>query len=106
MATVEVVCRYCAKKDDVVKRGRSTSGKQRYQCRLCNRYFQFDYVYNACKPGVKEQIVEMAMSGAGIRDTVRMLKVGINTVIGTLKKTDAQNNKYVTGNTARNYSPC
>lgn len=35
---------------------------------------------------MKEQIVEMAHNGAGVRDTARTLKVGINTVIRTLKK--------------------
>ncbi|SJA38548.1 iso-IS1 ORF1 [Shigella sonnei] len=37
------------------------------------------------KPGVKEQITVMAFNGAGIRDTARTLKVGVNTVIRTLK---------------------
>ncbi|HFI8955679.1 TPA: IS1-like element transposase, partial [Escherichia coli] len=37
------------------------------------------------KPGVKEQITEMAFNGAGVRDTARTLKIGINTVIRTLK---------------------
>ncbi|EMQ2087892.1 IS1 family transposase, partial [Salmonella enterica subsp. enterica] len=34
---------------------------------------------------VKETIVDMALNGSGVRDTVRTLKVGINTVIRTLK---------------------
>ncbi len=34
---------------------------------------------------MKEQIVEMALNGSGVRGTVRVLKVGINTVIRTLK---------------------
>ncbi len=37
------------------------------------------------KPGVKELIVEMAHNDAGVRYTARTLKVGINTVIRTLK---------------------
>jgi len=47
--------------------------------------FQFTYLYEARKPGVKEQITEMAFNGAGVRDTARMLKVGINIVIRTLE---------------------
>ncbi len=39
----------------------------------------------ACHPGMKEQIIDMAMNNAGVRDTARVLKVGINTVIRTLK---------------------
>lgn len=47
--------------------------------------FQLTYAYEARKPGVKEQITEMAFNGAGVRDTARILKIGINTVILTLK---------------------
>jgi len=47
--------------------------------------FQLTYSYEARKPGVKEQIVEMSFNGAGVRDTARTLKIGINTVIRALK---------------------
>ena len=89
MAKVEVKCRYCKQTENVIKAGYSISGKQRYQCNNCNRYFQLEYSNNACKPGVKEQIVEMAINGSGVRDTKRVLKIGINTVIRTLKKSRA-----------------
>ena len=35
---------------------------------------------------MKKKIVEMALNGSGVRDTVRVLGVGINTVIRELKK--------------------
>jgi transposase-like protein len=47
--------------------------------------FRHDYTYEAHKPGVKDNIVDMAFNGAGVRDTSRVLNVGINTVIRTLK---------------------
>jgi transposase-like protein len=47
--------------------------------------FQLTYRYEARKPGVKDQITEMAFNGAGVRDNARTLKIGINTVIRTLK---------------------
>jgi len=37
-------------------------------------------------PGVKRQVVEMAINGSGIRDTGRVLGINKNTVISTLKK--------------------
>ncbi|CDH33185.1 insertion element IS1 (fragment) [Xenorhabdus bovienii str. Intermedium] len=43
------------------------------------------YTYQACKPGVKEQIIDMAMNNSGIRDTARVLKVATATVMKTLK---------------------
>lgn len=48
-------------------------------------FFQLTYTYEARKPGVKDKIVDMALNGAGVRDTARVLKVGINTVLRTLK---------------------
>ncbi|CDH05948.1 hypothetical protein XBO1_2090002 [Xenorhabdus bovienii str. oregonense] len=30
----------------------------RYRCYTCGKVFQLEYTYQACKPGVKEQIVE------------------------------------------------
>jgi len=36
--------------------------------------------------GVKQQIIEMALNGSGIRDTARVLKVSPPTVLTTLKK--------------------
>jgi transposase-like protein len=35
---------------------------------------------------MKARIVDMAINGSGIRNTARVLKVNLNTVIATLKK--------------------
>ncbi|HBN1934233.1 TPA: IS1 family transposase [Escherichia coli] len=85
MATVTVHCPRCHS-DQVYRHGRSCSRHERFRCRSCKRVFQLTYSYEARKPGVKEQIVEMAHNGAGVRDTARTLKIGINTVIRTFKK--------------------
>ena len=45
-----------------------------------------EYRYKAYKPGVKEQVVDMAINGSGIRDTSRVLGINKKTVINTLKK--------------------
>lgn len=69
----------------VYRHGQNPKGHARFRCRDCHRVFQLTYAYEARKPGVKEQITEMAFNGAGVRDTARTLKAGINTVIRTLK---------------------
>jgi transposase-like protein len=51
------------------------------------------YRYKACEPGIKERVVEMSISGSGIRDTARVLKINKNTVISTLKKSRAVSSK-------------
>ncbi|ARF50487.1 transposase (plasmid) [Pantoea stewartii subsp. stewartii DC283] len=84
MATVTVHCPRCDS-DDVYRHGLSPTKRERFRCQRCRRVFQLSYCYEARKPGAKEQITEMAFNGAGVRDTARTLKIGINTVIRALK---------------------
>ena len=87
MAVVEVSCIECGT-NKVIKNGKSSIGKQRYRCKGdgCGKTFQLSYGYEACKKGIKEQIVDMALNGSGVRDTARVLSIAIGTVITTLKK--------------------
>jgi hypothetical protein len=45
-----------------------------------------NYRYRAYEPGIKAQVVEMAINSSGIRNTARVLKINKNTMIRTLKK--------------------
>ena len=45
-----------------------------------------EYRYKAYESGVKEQVVDMAINGSGIRDTSRVLGISKSTVINTLKR--------------------
>ncbi|SIP72765.1 Insertion element iso-IS1N protein insA [Xenorhabdus innexi] len=85
MATVEVKRRFCQQVEYVKKHGKGEAGHQRYRCLSCKRTFQLDYAYRACKAGIKEQIVDLAMNNAGIRDTARALHISINSVVRVLK---------------------
>ena len=89
MATIQVKCRFCNQTEPVRKHGFGTAGFQCFRCLECKRSFQLDYGYEACKPGVKEQILDMAMNSSGVRETGRVLKVGYNTVLRTLKKSSS-----------------
>lgn len=84
MAIVTVHCPRC-QSAQVYRHGQNPKGRDRFRCRDCHRVFLLTYTYEARKPGVKEQITEMAFNGAGVCDTARTLKIGINTVIRTLK---------------------
>jgi transposase len=88
MAYQIVLCKYC-NGSEVVRYG-TQSGRSRFRCKDCGRIFKTDYVYRAYEPGVKEQIVDIAMNGGGIRDTARILGIGKSTVISTLKKKSAE----------------
>lgn len=89
MAVIKVECPYCGSKEISLYGKNSSTGRQRYLCRnkeCSHKTFQLEYRNNACKPGTKEKIVEMAMNGAGTRDTGRVLAVSPNTVTAVLKK--------------------
>lgn len=94
MATVEVQCRFCSQTDPVKKHGTAPSGTPRYRCQDCKRSFLLDYRYKAWAPGVQEQIVTMALDGAGIRETHRQLKIARNTVSSCLKKTSTKTHEH------------
>lgn len=88
MALIEVVCPLCETKS-VVKFGVNRQGKQRYQCKneKCSKdTFILDYKNKGFLPEIKDQIIEMALNGSGIRDTSRVLNISINTVLSELKK--------------------
>ena len=56
---------------------------------LCQEIFSdslLEYRNHGRLPAVKQQMVDMALNGSGIRDTARVLKVSPTTVISTLKK--------------------
>lgn len=88
MTTQVLHCPYC-QGVDIVKNGKTPQGKQRYQCRevpCAGRTFILDYVYLGQSRKVKEQIVDMALNGSGVRDTARVLHISTSTVIKELKK--------------------
>jgi insertion element IS1 protein InsB len=74
---------------EVVKYGQQPNGEQRYRCNnphCQRRIFLLQYHNTGWVPEVKQQMVEMALNGSGIRDTARVLGVSSTTVITTLKK--------------------
>jgi transposase-like protein len=88
MVLVPVTCPYCHS-DQIIKGGQTETGKQRYRCQQTNcphRSFVLEPGYNGRLPHVKEQIIDMALNGSGIRDTARVLKISPTTVINELKK--------------------
>ena len=88
MVVIPVLCPLCGH-DNVVKRGKTENGKQRYLCQNqeCSaKTFILDHDYRGQLPEVKKKIIDMAMNGSGIRDTARVLEISPSTVISELKK--------------------
>jgi transposase len=67
MVSQPILCRYC-ESSDVVRYG-TQSGSARFKCKQCGRIFKTEYIYRACEPDIKEQVVEMSINGSGVRDT-------------------------------------
>ena len=84
MPSLPVTCPDC-QSERLYRNGLSRSGAQRYRCRDCSRFFQHQYTYPGHRPDVREQVVDMAMNGSGVRDTARVLGMSHTTVIKILK---------------------
>ncbi len=83
MALIAVTCPYC-QSDHVAKRGKTDTGKQRCRCQnadCSHQSFLLNPAYKGRLPEIKEQIIDMALSGSGIRDTARVLGISIDTVL-------------------------
>ena len=88
MVLASVTCPVCSG-IDVVKYGQASNGKQRFLCqeRTCpGKTFIQDYTEKGRLPHVKQQIIDMALNGSGVRDTARVLGISPTTVINELKK--------------------
>jgi IS1 family transposase/transposase-like protein len=87
MTLIPVRCLHC-ESDQVVKRGMTCNGKQRYLCQneeCAHGSFLLEYSDRGRLPQVKQQVVDMALNGSGIRDTARVLKISKDTVLSELK---------------------
>jgi insertion element IS1 protein InsB len=85
---IAVRCPHCHS-DQIVKRGKTARGTQRYLCqhKACTTSsFLLDYRNRGCLPEVKELIIDMSLNASGVRDTSRSLHISTNTVLSELKK--------------------
>jgi transposase-like protein len=91
MTFIAVRCPHC-QSDQIVKRGKTARGTQRYLCQntLCAKgSFLLDYCNRGCLPEVKQTIIDMRLNASGVRDTARSLRICPNTVLRELKKKEA-----------------
>src|SRR6266446_4945928 len=88
MTFIAVRCPHC-QSDQIVKRGKTARGTQRYFCQntLCAKgSFLLDYCNRGCLPEVKQMIIDMSLNTSGVRDTARSLHICPNTILRELKK--------------------
>jgi transposase-like protein len=91
MVLLAVRCPYCHS-DQIIKRGKTDTNKQRYRCQnpACpHQSFVLDPAYKGRRPDIKQQGIEISLKASGIRDTACVLQISTDTVIKELKKKGA-----------------
>ena len=84
---VEFQCPHCYS-NNVVKSGKSSTGKQRYQCKYCHKRFITDYTYKAYLPDTDSKIIQLTKEGLGFRSTERMLGIRFISIYSCLLSRD------------------
>ena len=75
MTFIAVRCPHC-QSEQIVKRGKTGCGTQRYLCQnttCATGSFLLDYRYLGRLPEVKHQIIDMSLNASGVGDTARVL---------------------------------
>ena len=88
MTCIAVQCPHCHS-EQIVKRGKTARGTQRYLCQniMCTAgSFLLDYRNRGYVPEVKRTIIDMSLNASGVRDTARVLRISTDTVLSELKK--------------------
>jgi len=91
MTFIAVQCPHCHS-EQIVKRGKTRRGTQRYLCQnmACAKgSFLLDYRNRGCLPAVKQTVIDMSLNASGIRDTARVLRISTDTVLSELRKKEA-----------------
>ena len=77
---VEFQCPHCHS-NNIIKSGKSSTGKQRYRCKNCRKRFITDYTYKAYLPDTDSKITQLTKEGLGIRSTARVLGISVTTLL-------------------------
>jgi transposase-like protein len=88
MGLMPVCCLYC-QSNQVTKRGKTKTAKQRYRCHhpdCAHQSFLLDPAYKGRLPEIKQQVIEMRLNASGMRDTSCVLQISTSTVMNELKK--------------------
>lgn len=79
--SISSCCRCVGEIRCMIKYGKTKSGNQRYICKRCKKTRVENYVYQAYKPGIDQNIIQFTKEGLGIRSTSRILKISTTTLL-------------------------
>ncbi|SMC70190.1 IS1 family transposase [Moheibacter sediminis] len=75
-----VICPNC-KANQIIKNGKTKTGKQQFLCKSCKKRFIDFYTYNAYQTDLNQQIIILTKEGLGIRSTARVLNISTTTLL-------------------------
>src|SRR5688572_18924441 len=84
---IAVQCLHCHC-NQVIKRGKTARGTQRYLCQnqaCTTSSFLLYYCNRGCLPEVKELVIDTSLNASGVRDTARTLHISTDTVMRNSK---------------------
>jgi len=67
--------------ENLIKSGKTATGKQRYCCKECGKRFITNYTYQAYQTNTNRQIIVLTKEGLGIRSTARVLRISVTTLL-------------------------
>ena len=73
-------CKHC-NDQNCIKNGKTSNGKQRYQCSKCGKKFITEYTYQGYNLNINQQIITLTKEGLGIRSTARVLHISTTTLL-------------------------
>src|SRR6266481_4815616 len=94
MTFIAVRCPHC-QSEQIVKRGKTGCGTQRYLCQnptCATGSFLLDSRYLGRLPEVKHQSIDMRLNASGVRDTARVLRISTDTVLKQNPQSARRNN--------------
>lgn len=77
---VEFLCPHCHS-NNIIKSDKSSTGKQRHQCKNCHKRLITNYINKTYQPDTNHKIIQLTKEGLGIRSTARVLGISITTLL-------------------------
>lgn len=81
-----IACKHCGATEPVKRHGKTPGGQPRFRCYGCGKTFLNHYTNRGHQLAVRQQIIEMALNGSGVRETARVLGISRSTVHVHVKK--------------------
>ncbi|QGR15985.1 transposase [Sulfurisphaera ohwakuensis] len=84
-------CIYCGS-TDVIKYGKTRTGKQLYYCKSCNKYWVKGGIFHRYPKEVKDMIVRIILEGKSVKEVSKEFNIPVATIYKWLKEVKINEN--------------